>query len=309
MLTIWKQDNGLKQVDKYEKNTWINVINPTRTEIEQLTEEYHVPLDFINDILDVDERSRTEMEGRWLLVIVRVPVYNEAHNIPYFTIPLGVLISLHSIVTICLMDNEVIKELQFSPRFKNIKLDNKSNFVMQLFLISATHFLKYLKEINRLTNEIEHDLEKSTRNKELHRLLKMEKCLVFFITSLKSNELLINKLQRAKYVNFNEIDEDQLEDVLIENKQALEMSYIYSDIQSGLMDAFASVISNNLNQVMKQLTSITIILMIPTLVASIYGMNVPNFLEDKPYAFALVLSGSFLISVFGVYIFRKRKFF
>lgn len=309
MLTIWKQDNGLKQVEKYEKNTWINVINPTRTEIELLTEEYHVPLDFINDILDVDERSRTEMEGRWLLVIVRVPVYNEAHNIPYFTIPLGVLISLHSIVTICLMDNEVIKELQFSPRFKNIKLDNKSNFVMQLFLISATHFLKYLKEINRLTNEIEHDLEKSTRNKELHRLLKMEKCLVFFITSLKSNELLINKLQRAKYVNFNEIDEDQLEDVLIENKQALEMSYIYSDIQSGLMDAFASVISNNLNQVMKQLTSITIILMIPTLVASIYGMNVPNFLEDKPYAFALVLSASFLISVLGVYIFRKRKFF
>ena len=273
MLTIWKQDNGLKQVDKYEKNTWINVINPTRTEIEQLTEEYHVPLDFINDILDVDERSRTEMEGRWLLVIVRVPVYNEAHNIPYFTIPLGVLISLHSIVTICLMDNEVIKELQFSPRFKNIKLDNKSNFVMQLFLISATHFLKYLKEINRLTNEIEHDLEKSTRNKELHRLLKMEKCLVFFITSLKSNELLINKLQRAKYVNFNEIDEDQLEDVLIENKQALEMSYIYSDIQSGLMDAFASVISNNLNQVMKQLTSFTIILMIPTLVASIYEIG------------------------------------
>lgn len=309
MLTIWKQEDGLKQISKYEKNCWINVINPTRSEIDLLVNEHHVPIDFITDTLDIDERSRTEMEGRWLLIVIRIPVFNENHSVPYFTVPMGVLISLHSIITICLMENEIIKELLYSPRYIHTKLDNKSNFVLQLFLISATHFLKYLKDINRLTNDIEQELAKSTKNKELQKLLKMEKCMVFFITSLKSNELLMHKLQKAKFVNFNEIDEDMLEDVLIENKQALEMSYIYSDIQSGLMDAFASVISNNLNVVMKQLTSITIILMIPTLVASIYGMNVPNYFEDNPFAFIIILTGSLLISIISVYIFRKKNLF
>jgi magnesium transporter len=309
MITIWKQDNGLVQVSRFERNTWINVISPSQEEIEKLINYYRVPSEFITDILDIDERSRSEVEGRWLMIILRIPVHSQTNGLPFYTVPLGVLISHNLIVTICNNDNEVVRELLFNPKYRNLKLIDKANFVLQLFFCSATSFLRYLKDINRMTNQIEQDLLKSSRNKELHNLLKMEKCLVYFVTSLKSNELLLYKLQRSKLVNLDEIDEDLLEDVITENKQAIEMSNIYSDIQSGMMDAFASVVSNNLNVVMKQLTSITIILMIPTLVASIYGMNVPNFMEDNPYAFFIILIMSVAFTTLGVLIFRKRKFF
>ena len=183
------------------------------------------------------------------------------------------------------------------------------NFVLEIFLRSATQYLKYLKEINILTNEIEKELEKSTKNKELHKLLKMEKCLVYFITSIKSNDLLLFKLQKSRFLTFGEVDEDLLDDVQIEIKQALETAQIYSDIQSGLMDAFASVISNNLNVVMKQLTAITILLMIPNLIAGFFGMNVINFLEDNKYAMTYILAGSSILAVLGFMIFKKRDWF
>ncbi|HEY9124209.1 MAG TPA: magnesium transporter CorA family protein, partial [Bacteroidales bacterium] len=181
--------------------------------------------------------------------------------------------------------------------------------VLELFQRSSSQYLKYLKDINLRTNQIERDLERSTKNKELQNLLRMEKCLVFFITSLKSNEMLLQKLQRSRFASSEELDEDLLADVIIETKQAIEMSQIYSDIQAGLMDAFASLISNNLNVVMKQLTSITIILMIPTLIASFFGMNLHNFIEDSQYGFVSVVVGSLLLSIIGVLIFRRRQFF
>lgn len=309
MISIWKQDNGLVQVDRFERNTWINVINPSQEEIEKLTNYYRVPSEFITDILDVDERSRSEVEGRWLMIILRIPVHSQTNNLPFYTVPLGVLISHNLIVTICNSDNEVTREISSNPKYRNIKLTDKANFVLQLFLCSATSFLRYLKDINRMTNQVEQDLLISARNKELYNLLKMEKCMVYFVTSLKSNELLLYKLQRSKLVNLEEIDQDLLEDVITENKQAIEMANIYSDIQSGMMDAFASVVSNNVNVVMKQLTSVTIILMIPTLIASIYGMNVPNFLENNHYAFLIILAMSVAFSTLGVLFFRKRNFF
>jgi magnesium transporter len=180
---------------------------------------------------------------------------------------------------------------------------------LELFLRTANQFLKYLKDTNiRITN-IERDLEKSTKNKELQNLLHMEKSLVYFITSLKSNEILLQKLQHSRYAHMNELDEDLLADVVVETKQAIEMAQVYSDIQAGLMDSFASIISNNLNVVMKQLTSITIILMIPTLVASIYGMNLNNHLENHPYAFFYVVGSSLLIAIIIVLFFRKRNWF
>ena len=159
-----------------------------------------------------------------------------------------------------------------------------------------------------MTSSIEQDLERSIKNRELNKLLKMEKCLVYFITSIKANEIVLAKLRNSKKIT-TEINEDLFEDAIIENKQALEMAQIYSNIQSGMMDAFASVISNNLNVVMKQLTLISIILMIPTLIASIYGMNVPNYLEDSLWAMPLILLGSFLLSIAGVFLFRKRRWF
>lgn len=309
MLTFWKQDNGLKQVKKYEKNSWINVVAPTQEEISYLTDIQRVPLDFITDILDIDERSRSEVEGRWLLIIIRIPAYSIQNDVPYYTIPLGVLISMTCIITISLTENNVLRDIFILPKYRFINLQNKVNFVLQLFLSSATCYLRYLKDINRINNEIESELVKSAKNKELHNLLKMEKCLVYFVTSLKSNELLLHKLERSKYVNNQEIDDDLMEDVITEYKQAIEISKIYSDIQAGMMDTFASVISNNVNYVMKQLTSVTIILMIPTLIASIYGMNVPNFLEGNKNAFWIILGITVSITFIGVLFFRKRKWF
>jgi magnesium transporter len=309
MLTFWKQDSGLKQLKKYEKNSWINVVAPTQEEISYLTDIQRVPLDFITDILDIDERSRSEVEGRWLLIIIRIPVHSKQSGVPYYTIPLGVLISMNSIITICLTENDVLRDIFLLPKYRFINLQNKVSFVLQLFLSSATCYLRYLKDINRINNEIENELVKYAKNKELHYLLKMEKCLVYFVTSLKSNELLLYKLQRSRLLNNQEVDEDLMEDVITEYKQAIEISKIYSDIQAGMMDTFASVISNNVNIVMKQLTSVTIILMIPTLIASLYGMNVPNSLENNNNAFWIILAISSFITLLGVLFFRRRNWF
>jgi magnesium transporter len=309
MLTIWKQKHRLIEIDEFERNCWINVTNPTPEEISRLINEFRVPEDFVNDILDADERSRTEAEGRWFMIIVRIPVFRTDNGIPYITVPLGILVSPHSIITVCLYENDIIRSILFPVKQKVITLDNKINFVLEIFNRSSSQYLKYLKDINIRTNHIEKDIEKSMKNKELQNLLKMEKCLVFFITSLKSNEILLQKLQRSRFASSPDLDEDLLADVIIETKQAIEMSQIYSDIQAGLMDAFASVISNNLNVVMKQLTSITIILMIPTLVSSIYGMNLNNHLEDSKYAFFFVVGTSIVLSIIGALVFRRRKFF
>jgi magnesium transporter len=309
MLTIWKQTNKLIEIDEFEKDCWINVTNPTPEEIDRLVNELRIPVDYINDILDVDERSRTEGEGRWLMIIVRIPVFRTDNSIPYVTVPLGILISPQTIVTICLYENDVIRSILFPVKTKVIKIENKVNFVLEIFNRSTILYLHYLKDINVRTNLIERKIERSTENKELQNLMRMEKCLVFFITSLKSNELLIQKLQRSRFASSPDLNEDLLADVIIEIKQAIEMSQIYSDIQAGLMDAFASVISNNLNDVMKQLTVITIILMIPTLIASYFGMNLNNHFENSNSAFFFVVIGSILIALIGALIFRKRNFF
>jgi magnesium transporter len=309
MLTIWKQKHRLIEIDEFERNCWINVTNPTPEEISRLIDEFRVPEDYINDILDADERSRTEAEGRWFMIILRIPVFRTDNGIPYITVPLGILISPHSIITICLYENDVIRSILFPVKQKVITLENKINFVLEIFNRASSQYLKYLKDINVRTNHIEKDIEKSMKNKELQNLLKMEKCLVFFITSLKSNEILLQKLQRSRFASSPDLDDDLLADVIIETKQAIEMSQIYSDIQAGLMDAFASVISNNLNVVMKQLTTITIVLMIPTLISSMYGMNLNNYLQDSKYGFFVVVFGSIILSVITVLFFRRRKFF
>ncbi len=309
MLTIWKQKHQLIEIDQFERNCWINVTNPTPEEIDRLVTEFRIPIDYINDILDVDERSRTEGEGRWLMIIIRIPVFRTDSSVPYVTVPLGILISPHSIVTICLYENDVIRSILYPVKTKMINLENKVNFVLEIFHRSSSLYLHYLKDINIRTNHIEREIERSTKNKELQNLMRMEKCLVYFITSLKSNEILLQKLQRSRFASSPELDEDLLADVIIETKQAIEMSQIYSDIQAGLMDAFASVISNNLNVVMKQLTSITIVLMVPTLIASYFGMNLTNHFEDSNFAFFYVVIGSLILSFLMVMIFRKRNLF
>jgi len=309
MIKIFKTFGGYIEIDKPQEKCWINTTNPTKDEIQKLTDDFGLPSDIINDILDQDERPRIEFEDNWTLIILRIPVEVNNNGVPFNTIPLGIFITPKFTVTVCLQDNAVLPIGQPSPfRDQYKEISDSINFILRLFLRSGNLYLKYLKQINQMTSLIEQDLEKSIKNKELNKLLKMEKSLVYFITSIKANEIVLAKLRNSKKIT-TEINEDLLEDAFIENKQALEMSQIYSDIQSGMMDAFASVISNNLNVVMKQLTIISILLMIPTLIASLFGMNVPNLLENSFWAMPIILSGSLVLSILGVIIFRKRQWF
>jgi magnesium transporter len=236
-------------------------------------------------------------------------VENPDNGVPFHTLPLGIYLDEDFTLTLCLQDNAILPFQEPSPfREQYQQITDVINFILRLFLRSGNIYLKYLKQINQMTAVIERDLEKSIKNKELNRLLKMEKCLVYFITSIKANEIVLARLRNSKRIT-SEINEDLLEDAFIENKQALDMAQIYSDILSGMMDAFASVISNNLNDVMKQLTLISIILMIPTLIVSIFGMNVPNTMENSIWALPVILSGAIILSFFGVVLFRRRHWF
>lgn len=310
MINMYKSLAGYVEITAPQQGCWINVLEPTSAEIEQLKSEFNVPEDIIRDILDVDERPRVEYDEDWTLILFRIPIAVPNNGIPYQTVPLGVFVTSEFTLTLCHAKNEVLTSGQPSYYRENrYPVHDILSFLFHLSLHTSQLFLSYLKQINQQTATIEHDLGKSIRNKELNRLLKMEKCLVYFITSLKGNELVLNRLGNAKKNTISEHNEDLLEDAVIENKQALEMARIYSDIQSGMMDAFASVISNNLNVVMKQLASISIILMIPTLIASLYGMNVPNFFESNRWAFPEILGFSAFMSLVGILIFRKRDLF
>jgi magnesium transporter len=310
MIKIFRSFGGYFEIPRVEKGCWINVANPSDLEITRLKEELFVPEDILLDILDADERPRLEYDDEWWLVIMRIPIPTANNGIPFNTVPLGIFMKDDFTVTICSAPNEVLPAEQpslFREQFHQV--NDILNFILKLFLRSANVYLRYLKQLNQQINLIEQDLEKSVRNKELNKLLKMEKCLVYFVTSLRSNEIVLTKLRNSKRNSLTEVNEDLYEDALIENKQAIDMAQIYSDIQSGMMDAFASVISNNLNVVMKQLTSISIFLMIPTLLASLFGMNVPNMLENSPWAFAGIIFLSIIASSIGVLMFRKREWF
>jgi magnesium transporter len=310
MLRIYKSFAGYVTIPQAEEGCWVNVSQPSPDEINRITKEFRVPQDVIRDILDVDERPRVEYDDEWSLVIIRIPVTNPENGVPFQTLPLGIFMTQNATVTLCSVHNDVLPFEQPSLyREQYLQVSDVLNFILKIFLRAANVFSYYLKQINQQTASIEQDLEKSIRNKELNKLLKMEKCLVYFITSLKANELVLAKLRNSKRNTISEMNEDLLEDAVIESKQALEMAQIYSDIQAGMMDAFASVISNNLNVVMKQLTSISIILMIPTLIASIYGMNVPNYFEKASWAFPGIILFSVLMSLAGVLAFRKREWF
>jgi len=309
MIKIFKTFGGYVEIPKAEKGCWINVTQPTPDEIQRLTDEFLVPAELIPDILDIDERPRMEVDDTWTLLILRIPVENQNNGVPFQTIPLGIFMAEDFTLTLCIRSNEILPDEKPSPmREPYDQITDVVNFILRLFLRSGNTYMRFLKQINQQTQAIEQDLEKSIKNRELNKLLKMEKCLVYFITSIKSNDIVLSKLRSSKKIT-TEFNEDLLEDAMIENKQALEMAQIYSDIQSGMMDAFASVISNNLNNVMKKLTLISIILMIPTLVGSIFGMNVPNYMEESLWAMPAIIVFSLVLVVFGVLLFRKQQWF
>lgn len=308
MITMWKQNGkGLVRTGILERNCWIQVTAPTPLEIETIEREYNIDPDVITDILDMDERSRSERGDDYLLLIVRIPIYDSNAEAPYQTMPMGIILVSDLIITITVREAEVLKDFT-ENRVRNVDIRNRQNFIMFIFLRLAVHFLRHLKDINRQSTAVERELQRSMRNNELIKLLSLEKSLVFFTTSLKSNELLIEKVQKTGLVRLSEDEMDLLEDVMTENKQAIEMANIYSNILSGMMDAFASVISNNLNVVMKRLTTISIVLMIPTLVASVYGMNVNIPFQHSPLAFLGIIVVSVIASAIGSIFFTRKKF-
>lgn len=292
-----------------EEAFWVHLDSPDQEEVTSVLVKYELPEDFITDLQDADENSRIEYEDEAMLIILRVPIYykHRAASISFATAPLGIIVIPDRIITVSFYDSEVLTQyLEGKHRPFNI---TQQQFILAINLRTAIYYLKFLKEINRRTTNIENELHQSMRNKELIRLLKMEKSLVYFNTSLKSNEIILERMQRSRWLQNDPEAEDLIEDVIIENKQAIEMANIYSSILSGMMDAFASIISNNLNVVMKFLTSVTIILALPTLIASIYGMNVALPLQEQSYAFYVVMGISVLLSISLVLIFIHKKYF
>lgn len=308
MITYYKNNNGLIQTESLENNCWINAICPTIEETKFLLQELQIPEDFYNDIEDIDERPRIEIENGWFLIIIRVPFKSNDAKLPFNTAPLGLMFKDDTFVSLCFHETEILSDFVHYTQRKKIVIDNHFDLVLKLLLSSSIWYLKYLKQINQRIKLAEDNLEKSIKNEELQALLQIEKCLVFFITSLKGNDILVHRIKNLK--NYKDtFDPELLEDVEIELRQAEETTNIYNNILTGMMDAYASVISNNLNVIMKRLTSISIILMIPTLIASLYGMNVPNNLQENHLGFWIVLLISSTISISGVFLFKKKNMF
>ena len=303
-----KNNNGLIEIEEWTPNCWINIESPTAAEKKYLLEELQIPEAFYNDIEDIDERPRMESEDGWTLFVLRVPVKSNDIKLPFQTIPVGLIFKEDVCVTISFYEIEIISDFVIYTQRKNIEIKDNFDLVLRLLLSSSVWYLKYLKQINQKIKLAEDNLEKSIKNEELQALLQIEKCLVFFITSLKGNDVLFHRIKNLKAQKAN-YDLDLLEDVEIELSQAQDTANIYSNILTGMMDAYASVISNNMNNIMKQMTSISIILMIPTLIASLYGMNVPNGLEESKYGIWILLLISVVLSAFGVFLFKRRRWF
>jgi magnesium transporter len=309
MITIYKKsENGIIPVSEPTGGSWINVIDPSPNEIAQLI-TLGIPEDYIHYPLDLDERARTERENGDLLIVLRIPHFQgESADIPYTTIPLGIIVTSQLILTICKFENPILKDLA-NGRIRGLSIGKRLRFVLYILLNTANMYLSYLRQITKTVDYLEDQLQLSTRNKEVLELLKYQKSLTYFTTALKSNELLMERLQRSQLFKTYPDDEDLLEDVLTENQQAIEMTNITSNILSSMMDAFASIISNNLNRVMKFLASITIVLSLPTMVASFFGMNVHLPFEEQSWAFMFIIGFTILIGLVTVYIFFKRDWF
>jgi magnesium transporter len=274
MLSIHKTiDKKMTRLDAIQDGCWINLTYPTEDELNTVSEALNVDPGFLRAALDEEETSRIDTEDGQTLIIIDVPAVEKDDAVVYSTIPLGIIVTEKHIITVCLKESSIVKDFQ-DGLVKNAETQKRTRFILYMLLQVAKRFLQYLKQIDKIYNYMERHLYKSQRNKELIQLLDLEKSLVYFNTSLKANEVTLEKILRGRIITLYEEDHDLLEDVLIEVRQAIEMANIYSSIISGMMDAFASVISNNLNVIMKVLTSITVLLTVPNIIFGFYGMNI-----------------------------------
>lgn len=306
MLAYYVTKNGrIETIEQMEKGCWIRLTQPTQEEIEQVTASLSLDPDFMKSALDDEETSHIDAEDDQTMVIIDIPYIDkdEKGSPIYVTYPLGIIVTPDNIVTVCLKKTSILDDIA-DNKVRGIETHWKTRFVFQIFLRVAVQFLQHLRQIDKISKFVERQLHKSMRNKELIRLLELEKSLVFFSTSLNSNEITFEKIRRGRLLKIYDDDQDLLEDVLIEIRQAKEMCNIYSSILSGTMDAFASVISNNLNIVMKTLTSVTILMTVPNIIFSFYGMNVANLPFDHFWWFPLGVAAVIAVVV-GLFLRRK----
>lgn len=306
MVNFYKTVNGrIQEIEEYEVGCWVNCIAPDDEEVQYLLNFFDIPPELLRSALDEEESSHIDNEDGTTLIIIDIPVVEKvSKNITYSTMPIGIMITENNVITVSLRENPILSEMSEGV-VRNVMTSYKTHFVLHIMLRMATKYLQYLKQIDKISNRIERELRKSAKNKELNQLLDIEKSLVYFSSSLKSNEITLEKIMRGRYIKLYEEDQDLLEDVLIEIKQAVDMAAIYLNILNGTLDVFASIISNNLNVVMKILASLTLIVSVPTVISGLYGMNIEGGLPfDNFWWFPIVLSA---VLMFIMYLILKKK--
>ena len=306
MRTYWNIDKQLKTIPEWQPNCWIQVTCPTDDDQRELEEKYNIPDYFLSDISDTDERARYEYDDGWMLIILRIPYVKEIRSrTPYTTVPLGIIHKRDITITVCYYETNVMIDFVSFHQKRGTGFTDYVDMTFRLFLSSAMWQLKRLKQINTLIDKAKHNLDHEVNNESLIGLSRLQDSLTYFITSIRGNE---NLLQKLKFkLQIDELDADLIEDVGIEMTQARETTNIYSDILESTMDTYSSIINNNMNTTMRTLTSLNIVLMAPTLISSIYGMNVINGLETSPYGFVICIAISVLVTGVSWWILRHKR--
>ena len=309
MIQYFKNvNNQTVEIDKPENGSWVNLVPPFKEEeFFELGERLDIPIEFLRDSLDIDERPRYELEDNVKFIVIKTPAENNSFNDSdafYITIPICIILTHNHIVTVNSFDNGAIKK--FLNSFQKRHPDKRNLMVLKIFEKVVTNFMDYLKEINHRRNLLEQKLYDANRNEELLELVRIQKSLVYFVTALRSNELLMMKLERTNFLALTEDEREVLNDLIVDNSQALEMANIYTDILTSTLDAFASIIANNQNEVLKRLTTLTLILTLPILIASIYGMNTPIPYKNSPFTFWIPVSISVIIIIIAAWDYYKR---
>jgi magnesium transporter len=308
MITIQKStDTGLEIVDRPTKGCWINIVDPSAEEMQQVAQDLSLDPELLRFPLGREAISRVEKVDGALRILVRIPHHQRANaNIPYVTLPLGILVTDDWVITICQREQDILQDLDDLNR-TDLSTSKPHRFVLHVLWSIANSYLRYLGDINQAVDRLENQLQRALQNREVLALLRFQKSLVYFTTALEINELMLERLQRAALLELKPADADLLDDVITENQEARKMAEIASDILSQMMDAFASIISNNLNVVMKFLASITVVLIVPQIIGTFYGMNVGLPIGDHPFAFLVMVGLSVTISAMIGFIFWKKN--
>ena len=306
MKTYWNITGGLSQLEEWQPNCWMQVTCPTEEDRQMLEEKYQIPDYFLSDISDTDERARYEYDDGWMLIILRIPYVKEVRSrTPYTTVPLGIIHKRDVTITVCYYETNMMIDFVSYQQKRGEGFTDYVDMIFRLFLSSAVWYLKRLKQISMLIDKAKRNLDKEVNNESLIGLSRLQDSLTYFNTSIRGNETLLSKLKFK--LQIDELDADLIEDVTIEMTQARETTNIYSNILESTMDTYQSIINNNMNTIMRTLTSVTIILMLPTLVASFFGMNLVNGMEENPVGFIVAIIISLLISVLSWFFFRHKR--